>query len=118
MESMIIEVPTELAGPLIDERVARKSMVWRGADIVSVLTLATDLTSTMTAVVVSRSAIAEFAKSLAHGFAKTTNERTLTISVRSRGETQIIVKSNDTFGIQELCTHIELILRETEASRE
>ena len=119
VERMIVEIPAELASSLIDERVARKPMTWRGADIVSVLTLAADLTSTMTAVIVSRSAIAEFARRLVGGFAKkAANERNLTITVRSGGKTQVIVKSNDAEGVRELSAHIELILRAAGTERQ
>lgn len=113
MENIIIKVPTELAELVIDERVARKRKALRGTDAISVLTLAADLTSTVTAVIVSRAAIAEFARSLARGFArKADDERSLTITVESHGQTQIIVKPNNTKGIQELSAHIEVIINE------
>lgn len=106
-EELIIEVPADLAGHLIAERVARKPVTWRGADVVSALTLATDLTSTMTAVIVARSSIAEFARSLAHRLSKdASGKRDLTITIRTGTGTQVIIQANDQEGIRKLAAQI------------
>lgn len=113
MEKMIVEVPAELAETLISERVARKPIAWRGTDIISVLTLAADLTSTMTAVIVSRAAITEFAKSLVRGFARNAEPGAqLTISVRAGEKTKVVIETNDMNGVRKLTAHVEAVINE------
>jgi hypothetical protein len=113
MDNMIVEVPAELAETLISERVVRKPITWRGADIISVLTLTADLTSTMTAIIVSRAAITEFARSLVRGFARNAApEAQLTISIRAGEKTEIVVETNDSNGVRRLTAHIEAVMNE------
>jgi hypothetical protein len=110
-EELIIEVPADLAGYLIAEQVARKPVTWRGADVISALTLATDLTSTMTAVIVARSSIAEFARSLAHRLSKDAGgKQDLTITIRTGSGAQVIIQANDQEGIRKLAAQITLTM--------
>ena len=110
-EELIIEVLADLAGYLIAEHVARKPVTWRGADVVSAWTLATDLTSTMTAVIVARSSIAEFARSLAHRLSKDAGgKQDRTITIRTRTGTHLITQANDEEGIRKLTALVTLTM--------
>ena len=110
-EELLIEVPADLAGYLIAAQVARKPATWRGADVVSALTLATDLTSTMTAVIVARSSIAEFARSLARRLSKDAGgKQDLTITIRTGTGKQVIIQANDQDSIRKLTAQITLTM--------
>jgi len=95
------------------DAIAERVNVWRGADVVSLLTLAVDSTSAVMAVVVSRTAIAEIAKRFVQARAKSAGPAPeVTILIKTRGGERVLVEVNDTGGRLRLAALVELAVAE------
>lgn len=99
MTDVSIGLPSALAAELVEEGLAEEVIVWRGVDVVTLLTLAADITSAITAVVASRDAFATIARRLVrHVSGSAGDARELRISVSTPGGINILVEVNDEAG--------------------
>jgi hypothetical protein len=113
VEKITIEVPPALAGELMMDGIAERANTWRGADVVSLLTLAVDSTSAVMAVVVSRTAIAEIARRFVQHRVKAAGPAPeVTILIKTRGGERVLVEVNDTGGRLRLAALVELAMDE------
>jgi hypothetical protein len=111
MDEIILEIPADLAGMLLAERLVKKPIRWRGTDVVGVLTLAADLITATTAVVVGREAITEVARRLVHSLAGRPGAgHEVTVTVKSGSQTKVLVETNNQEGIRRLSAHVEVTI--------
>jgi hypothetical protein len=91
MDEIVLSLPSDMAAQLITEDVATEPLVWRGTDVVSLLTLTADMTSAVTAVVVARESIGAVIRRFVHHtkqIAEDAPEMTISVGCGSSGVMQ------------------------------
>jgi hypothetical protein len=103
VDEATISLPSDLAAELVAEQLVDEPVVWRGADVVSLVTLAADVTSAVTAVLVSRSSIAAVVQRFVHHAARKAGDAPeVCITVKVGKNTSVLVEENDPAGLTRL----------------
>jgi hypothetical protein len=111
MDQLIFDLPSDLAAELIKDQLVTEPYVWRGADVVSLLTLCADMTSAVTAVLVARESIASVVRRLVGHVGKSTADAAdVTIFVQADGKVRILVGTNNPSGLERLEVQIESVV--------
>jgi hypothetical protein len=107
MDDVVLSLPSDLAAQLLAEDVATEPLVWRGADVVSLLTLTADVTSTVTAVVVARESIGAVIRRFLHHTKQDANDvPVVTVSVQAPAGTRVFVEANNPTALMRLEVNI------------
>jgi hypothetical protein len=113
MDEITLRVPSGLAAELIEQDLAAEPLVWRGADVVSVLTLVADTTSAVTAVVVARESIGKVIRRLVHHASQTAEEASeVKVSVQSPTGSLVLVEANNADGLRRLEVTVQTMAME------
>jgi hypothetical protein len=114
MNGVILEVPSDFAVELIRDELASEAIVWRGADVISLLTLGADFTSAVTAVVVGRKALATVARRLVHRVGAELGDASEEIAVKIvvGGVIEVLGEQNDPDGRARLVARIEVAIED------
>ena len=113
MENVILTVPSALASSLIADELADEVIVWRGVDVVSLLTLAADATSALTAVVASRQAFAQIAQRLVgHVSDEAADSPDVSVSITAPQGTAVLVETNTPVGLTRLVIRIQAAIQD------
>jgi hypothetical protein len=119
MGDLTLSLPSGLAAELTREGLAREVIVWRGVDVVTVLTLAADITSAVTAVVASRQAFAEIARRLVHhASAEAGDALEVSISVKNAHGVRVLIETNDTNGLAKLAVRVDAVIEDADQDRQ
>jgi hypothetical protein len=110
----LITIPQYLAGDLLEEGLVTEPVVWRGADVVSLVTLAADMTSAVTAVVVARESLAAVIRRLIHHASQSVEENAeIKIFVQFAEEGRVVVKeTNNLSGRTRLEVEVQTAVRD------
>jgi hypothetical protein len=112
MPGEIISLPLQVAEDLLEEDLVEEPVVWRGTDVVSLLTLAADMTSAVTAVVVARESIGAVIRRLVHHASQTAGkDAKIKIVVRSAEGTDVVLQVNTSSGVTRLEVDVETLVR-------
>ncbi len=113
MDEITLWVPSDLATELFEQGLAAEPLVWRGTDVVSVLTLAADITSAVTAVVVARESIGAVVRRLVHHASQTAEEASeVKVSVQGPVRTLLVVEANNPGGLMRLEVRVQAVVGE------
>lgn len=113
MDDLKLGLPSQLAGELIREGKVGQVITWRGADVISVLTLVADMTSAVTAVVASRRSFAEIARRLVkHAGAKPDDGPAISISITYDNSITMLTEDNNDVGTEKLVSRVLQVLEE------
>lgn len=107
----MIDVTIALPAALADELIAEDLVadVWRSADVVSILTLAADMTSAVAAVLVARESIRPVIRRMVRHAAETAEGQShIQVYIQGRAATRVVVEANDAAGL----TRLEITLRD------
>jgi hypothetical protein len=109
MGEVRLSLPAALAAELVADDLVSEPIVWRGADVVSLITLAADVTSAVTAVVASRQSLGEIARKLVHHVSTAAREDSadVSITVTVPQGTYVLVQRNDQAGQHQLAVSVE-----------
>ena len=119
MGDLTLSLPPALAAELTREGLAREVIVWRGADVATVLTLAADITSAVTAVVASRQAFAEIARRLVrHASAEAGGAPEVSISVKNATGVKVLIETNNANGLANLAVRVDALIEDADQARE
>lgn len=111
MTDVTLGLPVALADELVEDELADEVVAWRGADVVALLTLAADITSAVTAVVVSKDAFAAIARRLVRHVSETAGDvPELRISVSAPEGMSVLVEVNDVPGRARLAMWVESVI--------
>jgi hypothetical protein len=110
----LITIPQYLADDLLDEGLVTEPVVWRGADVVSLVTLAADMTSAVTAVVVARESLAAVIRRLIHHASQSVEENAeIKIFVQFAEEGPVVaVETNNLSGRTRLEVKVQTAVRD------
>jgi hypothetical protein len=113
MDEIVLSLPSDLAAQLLAEDLVTEPLVWRGADIVSLLTLTADMTSAVTTVVVARESIGAVIRRLVHHTKQTADDvPDVTVSVQAPAGTRVFVETNSPTGLMRLEVNIRKVAEE------
>lgn len=113
MDEIVLSLPSDLAAQLLAEDVVTEPLVWRGADVVSLLTLTADMTSAVTAVVVARESIGAVIRRFVHHTRQTADDvPDMTVSVQAPAGTRVFVEANNPTGLMRLEVNIHNVVEE------
>lgn len=99
MPREVISIPSDLADQLLDEDLVAEPVVWRGAGVVSLMTLAADMASAVTAVVVARESLAQVMRRLVgHASQAVEKDAEIKIFIRVGEEIKVLVEANNLSG--------------------
>jgi hypothetical protein len=119
MSEVILSLPSALAAELTEEDLVSEVIVWRGADVVSLIGLAADLTSAVTAVVATRQSLAAIARRLVHHVSTQAGDSAdVSISVTVPHGTSVLVERNDQAGLTRLAVRVESAIQAALAEAE
>lgn len=105
MTEVTLSLPIDLAAGLLEDDLAAEPLVWRGTDVVSLLTLAVDTTSAVTAVIVARESIgAVIRRLIRHASGPVEENSEVRVHVQSPAGTIVLVEVNNVGGL----THLEV----------
>jgi hypothetical protein len=100
MNEIVLSLPSDLAAQLLAEDVVTEPLVWRGVDIVSLLTLTAEMTSAVTTVVVARESIGAVIRKFVHHTKQTAGDvPDVTVSVQAPAGTHVFVETNTPTGL-------------------
>jgi hypothetical protein len=113
MDEIVLSLPSDLAAQLLAEDVVTVPLVWRGADVVSLLTLTADITSAVTAVVVARESIGAVIRQFVHHTKQTADDvPDVIVSVQAPAGTRVFVEANNSTGLMRLEVDIRKVVEE------
>jgi hypothetical protein len=113
MDEIVLSLPSDLATQLLAENVVTEPLVWRGTDVVSLLTLTANITSTVTAVVVARESIGAVIRRFVHHTKQTVGDvPDVTVSVQAPAGARVFVETNNLTGLMRLEVNIRDIAEE------
>jgi hypothetical protein len=120
MNEIVLSLPSDLAAQLLAEDVVTEPLVWRGVDIVSLLTLTAEMTSAVTTVVVARESIGAVIRKFVHHTKQTAGDvPDVTVSVQAPAGTHVFVETNTPTGLMRLevniCEMAEEIIENADA---
>jgi hypothetical protein len=110
----LITIPEYLADDLLEEGLVTEPVVWRGADVVSLVTLAADMTSAVTAVVVARESLAAVIRRLIHHASQSVEENAeIKIFVQfAEGSPVVAVETNNLTGRTRLVVTVQTTVQD------
>jgi hypothetical protein len=112
MPGEIISLPPQVAEELLEEDLVEEPVVWRGTDVVSLLSLAADMTSAVTAVVVARESIGAVVRRLVHHASQTVEkDAEIKIVIGSAEGTDVLLQVNTSSGVTRLEVDLETLVR-------
>jgi len=107
MDEVVLSLPSDLAAQLLAEGAATEPLVWRGADVVSLLTMTADLTSAVTAVVVARESIGAVIRRFLHHTKRDADDvPDVTVSVQTPAGIRVFVEANNPTALMRLEVNI------------
>jgi hypothetical protein len=107
MDEIVLSLPSDLAAQLLTEDAATEPLVWRGTDVVSLLTLTADMASAVTAIVVARESIGAVIRRFVHHTKQIANDAPdVTVSVQAPTGTRVFVEGNNPAGLMRLEVNI------------
>jgi len=119
MDEVTLSLPSALVAGLARDHLVTEPIVWRGADVVSLITLAADVTSAITAVVATRQSFAAIARSLVHhASTEAGTSAEVSISVAAPQGSYVLVERNDQAGLQRLTARVNAVLQDVAAEAE
>ena len=111
MTEVTLSLPMDLAAELLEDDLVAEPLVWRGTDVVSLLTLAADTTSAVTAVVVARDSIGAVIRRLVrHAGRPVERNSEVKVYVRSPAGTLVLVEANNVDGLMRLDVKVESVV--------
>jgi hypothetical protein len=113
MIEMTLSLPTDLAEELLEDDLVAEPIVWRGTDVVSLLTLVADTASAVTAVVVARESIGAVIRRLVrHASGPAEGNSEVKVYVQGRAGMVTIVETNNVAGRTQLEVRIQSVVEE------
>lgn len=113
MIEVTLSLPVDLASGLLEDDLVAEPLVWRGADVVSLLTLAADTTSAVTAVVVARESIGAVIRRLVrHASQPVEGNSEVKVCVQSPAGTLVLVEANNVGGLTRLEVKVQSVVME------
>lgn len=113
MDEIILSLPSDLAAQLLAEDLVTEPLVWRGADVVSLLTLTADMVSAVTTVVVARESIGAVIRRFVHHTRQTAGDvPDMTVSVQAPAGARVFVEANNPTGLIRLEVNIHNVVDE------
>ena len=113
MPGEIISIPLDLADELLEEDLVAEPVVWRGAAVVSLMTLAADMTSAVTAVVVARESLGAVIRRLVHHASQAVEEDAeIKVFVQVAAEPVVWVEANNLSGRTRLEVKVQIFVRD------
>ena len=94
MIEVTLSLPIDLAAELLEDDLVAEPLVWRGTDVVSLLTLAADTTSAVTAVVACESIGAVIRRLVRHASQPVDGNSEVKVRVQSPAGTIVLVEAN------------------------
>ena len=113
MIEVTLSLPIDLAEGLLEDDLVAEPLVWRGTDVVSLLTLAADTTSAVTAVVVARESIGAVIRRLVrHASGPVEGNSEVRVYVQSPAGTLVLVETNNVGGLTLLEVKVQSVVME------
>ena len=113
MIEVTLSLPIDLAEGLLEDDLVAEPLVWRGTDVVSLLTLAADTASAVTAVVVARESIGAVIRRLVrHASGSVEGDSEVRIYVQSPARALVLVETNNVGGLTRLEVKVRSVVME------
>jgi hypothetical protein len=115
MIEVTLSLPIDLAEGLLEDDLVTEPLAWRGTgtDVVSLLTLAVDTTSAVTAVVVARESIGAVIRRLVrHASGPIEGNSEVKVYVQSPAGTRVLVETNNVDGLTRLEVKVHSVVKE------
>jgi hypothetical protein len=113
MEEVTIGLPSDLAERLLAEDLVTEPLVWRGTDVVALLSMTAEMMSAVTAVVVARESIGAVIRRFVHHSGRASgNVPKVTVSIQAPTGTRVLVEANSADGLTQLEVSIHAVVDE------